>query len=241
MDLVDVTEAFEVLVEHRHLGFHAGGDDRGAPPHVAGSEHDHLGRADAGHAAHQDATAALVAFEEVGAHLRGKPSGDLAHRCEQRECAVVELHGLVGDTGCLGGEERLGDRGIGGEVQIGEERQILAEEPELLRLRFFHLDHHLRGPRVGGGRHDRGAGGDEVVVGDRRSLAGTGLDQDLDPGSAELADAVGRHCDAMLGVLDLAGDSHGRDGGRAVGHRVHLERAAADGGTESAVIGNIPP
>ena len=85
MDLVDVAQAFEILVEHGDFGFHASCDHRRAPADVAGAEHDDFGRADAGNATHQDAAPALVAFEEVSAHLRCEAAGDLTHWSEKGE------------------------------------------------------------------------------------------------------------------------------------------------------------
>ena len=128
VDLVDPAQPVEVLVEQHDLGLHAGGDPRRVPADVAGAEHDDLGRAHAGRAAHQHAPAAVVALEEVGAHLRGEPAGDLAHRRQQRQRAVGELHGLVGERGRAGGEQRLGDLGVGGEVEVGEQREVGAQE-----------------------------------------------------------------------------------------------------------------
>ncbi len=52
---------------------------------------------DAGHAAEQEPAAAERLLEEVRAGLRREPSGDLAHRREQRQAAVVGLDRLVRD------------------------------------------------------------------------------------------------------------------------------------------------
>ena len=66
--------------------------------------------AHAGDAAEQDAAAAVGAHQVVRADLRGEPAGDLAHRGEQRQRAVGELHGLVRDAGGPGVEQRVGAR-----------------------------------------------------------------------------------------------------------------------------------
>ena len=97
VDLVDPAQAVEVLVDEHDLGLHAGGDPRRVPADVAGAEHHDLRRAHARRAAQQHAAPAVVALEEVGADLGGQPAGDLAHRRQQRQGAVGQLHGLVGD------------------------------------------------------------------------------------------------------------------------------------------------
>ena len=110
------------------LGLHAGGDPRRVPADVAGAEHDDLRRPHARRAAHQHAAPAVVALEEVGALLRGQPPGDLAHRRQQRQRAVVELHRLVGERRRAGGDAAPWRPRVGGEVEVGEQRQVVAEE-----------------------------------------------------------------------------------------------------------------
>ena len=87
-----------------------------------------LRRAHAGRAAHQHAAPPVVALEEVGAHLRGEPAGHLAHRRQQRQRPVVELDGLVGERGRLRRDQRRGDLRVGGEVEVGEQREVGAQE-----------------------------------------------------------------------------------------------------------------
>ena len=101
-----------------------------------------------------------------------------------------------------------------------------AEEGELVVLRLLDLDDHLLRPRVGGRRHDVGAGGDVVGVADRRPFAGPGLDVHLDPVALELADAVGRHRHPVLGRLDLPGHAHGPD--RWLGHGGERKRSIGE-------------
>ena len=158
VDLVDPAQPVEVLVDQHDLGLHAGRDPRRVPADVAGAEHHDLGGTDAGCAAHEHAAAAVVALEVVGADLRREPAGDLAHRGEQREGAGVELHRLVRDAGGAGRDERLGDARVGGEVEVGEQREVGSQEAELLLLRLLHLHHQLLRPRIGGGGDDVGAG-----------------------------------------------------------------------------------
>lgn len=57
--------------------------------------------------------------------------------------------GLVGETRRGGAKQRPCDNGMGGEVQAGEEEQLIAEVLELRPLGLLDLDRHLPRPRVG--------------------------------------------------------------------------------------------
>ena len=87
----------EVLVEQQHLGLHALRDPRRVPADVARAEHDDARGPHAGRAAEQHAAPAVRALEEVRADLRRHAARDLAHRREQRQLPVRELHRLVRD------------------------------------------------------------------------------------------------------------------------------------------------
>ena len=63
---------------------------------------------------------------------------------------LAQLHRLVGQRCRLRGEQRLGHVRVGGEVEVREQRQVLAQELELLGLRLLDLDDHLLRPGVGG-------------------------------------------------------------------------------------------
>ena len=122
-------------------------------PDVAGAEHHDARGSHAGRAAEQHAASAVLAFEEVRAHLRRHAAGDLAHRCEQRERARLHLHGLVGDAGDAVLEQRVGDLRVRGQVEVGEEHEARAEEVELLGLGLLDLQHEVGArPHVVGGR-----------------------------------------------------------------------------------------
>ena len=87
-----------------------------------------------GDASEQEPAAALRLLEVVRARLSGEPAGDLAHRREQRQPAVVRLDGLVGDGGDPTLDERAGERLVGGDVEVGEEDESVAQA-RVLRLR----------------------------------------------------------------------------------------------------------
>ena len=114
-------------------------------PDDAAAQDDDLRRRHARHPAEEDPAAAVGLLERPGAHLRRKAAGDLAHRREQRKPAIVGLDRLVRDGGDPRLEERAGQRLVGGDVEVGEERQPFAQPRVLGRDRLLHLQQELRG------------------------------------------------------------------------------------------------
>ncbi len=96
-DIVHVAQLGWIDVENADIGAHAGGDLAGRGAGHAGAEDDHIGRAHARGAAEQNSASAVFRLQTPGADLDRQPSGDLAHGREQRQRAVVELNGFVGD------------------------------------------------------------------------------------------------------------------------------------------------
>jgi hypothetical protein len=136
--------------------------------------------------------------------MRGQAPGDLAHRREQRKVPVRGLHRLVGDRGRAGGQDRLGLRPVGREVEVGEHRQVGVHQRVLRRDRLLHLEQQLAGlPHVGGVGHDLRAGDLVGIVGEPRPGPGTGLDQHLAPEPRQVERAGRRQRDPTLGRLDL--------------------------------------
>ena len=162
-------------------------------------------RPHAGRAAEQHAAPALPPLEEVRADLRRHAPGHLAHRREQRELTAGELDRFVRHARRAGVDQRAGDLGIRGEVEVGEQHEARPEERELRRLRFLHLDHEPgAAPHIGGGVDDLGARAPVVVVDDARAGAGVVLDEHADAVVAHLEHAVGSYRDAVLVGLHLA-------------------------------------
>ena len=120
------------------------------PPRIVDPRRRH-----AGHAAEQHAAAALLLLEIMGADLDRHPPGDLAHRLQQRQRAVIGGHRLIGDAGRARRDQALGLLGIGREVEIGEEQVARLEQGDLLRLRLLHLHDHVGcGEDLGGAGRD---------------------------------------------------------------------------------------
>ncbi len=88
-----------------------GADDTGA-------DHNHFGRGNTRHAAHQDALAAPVVLQQAGRDLGSHGAADLAERAQHRQGSVRKLDLLIGN-----GSDLLFEHGIdfvaagGGEMQ----------------------------------------------------------------------------------------------------------------------------
>ena len=163
----------------------------------------------------------------MGADLRREPAGDLGHRGQQRQRAVGQLDGLVGDRGDAGVDQRIGALARGGQVQVGEQRLPGSHPVVLLGDGLLDLQDQLTGgPHLVGGVQDGGAGALELLVGDRGAEARVPLDVDLMAVQAQLVDARRRDRDPELVVLDLAGDAD-----------LHLCRPLLTTGSEHALAG----
>ena len=152
-----------------------------------------------------------------GAHLGRDASCDFAHGRQERQVARGELHGLVCDPGCTCFQQCLGNAGVGGKVEVGEQHEIRAQVSELGLLWFFYLADQLRGPgrvRV----DDRGAGSDEIGVGQGRPGARSCLDQHLVTEGSQTPNAIGRDGDPALRDLYLGRDSDDHDGSASCRH-----------------------
>ena len=179
--VVDLAQAFEVAVEDVDLGVHAHGEGGRRHAGHPGSEDHDLRAAHPGDPADQGAPAATGAHQMVRAHEGGHAAGHLAHRGEQRKGIVGKSHRLIGDGCVAAGDQGVGAGARGGEVQVGEEDLVLAKsEPRiLLGDRFLDTEHEVGGgPDVVGVVDDRGTGGHEVGVGNRRADTGPPFDQD---------------------------------------------------------------
>ena len=175
-DVVHVAEPGRIDVEDADAGAET---DRGLTGARAGDprteDHD-LPRADAGDAGEQHAATAGGRLQAPGPDLDREPAGDLAHRREQRQAAVVELNRLVPDRADAVREQRAGQNLVGGEMQIGEEDQTGPEIWILGGERLFHLEDHLGlAPHLGGAR-ERRARRDVRLVGETAAAPGAVLD-----------------------------------------------------------------
>jgi hypothetical protein len=93
-----------------------------------------------GDAAEQQPPAALARISVCAPTCGASRPGDLAHRRQQRQRAVRQLDRLVGDAGDLAPDQLLGERPVGGEVQVCEERPGRPHPRVLLRDRLLDLE-----------------------------------------------------------------------------------------------------
>ena len=106
-DVFEVGHRLGANVEHRDLRAHADRDRRRVAADDAAAEDDDPSATRPGDAAEQDALAAALLLEARRADLHGHAARDLAHRPQEREAAVFELDGLVGDAGDAVARQRL--------------------------------------------------------------------------------------------------------------------------------------
>jgi hypothetical protein len=120
----------------------------------------------------ENAAAAEGLLEEVRRRLRSEPSGDLAHRSEQRQPAVVGLDGLVGDCGDTAVRKRPCKRLVGGDVEVREEDEPLAEARVLGLDRLLDLEEEVGLPPRVVDRNDARTGALVLRVVEGASVAG---------------------------------------------------------------------
>jgi hypothetical protein len=108
-------------------------------------------------------------------------------------------------SGCLPSGVCSVSYAVGGEVQVREQLLAGAEAVIFLGHRLLDLHDQVgRGEHLVGGRHDRGADGGVLVVGEPGPDAGAGLHDDLVTVVHQLHDPVRSECHPLLVVLDLA-------------------------------------
>ena len=207
-DVVQVAQAFEVDVEDGDLGPHADGHLGGVQPHAPPADDDHLARPGAGDAAQQLPAPAGVALQTVRADLDRQPPGHLAHGHEQRQRAVGQLDGLVGDADDAAIQEGPGQVWRRGKMQVGVQHLAGPQQLVLLGQRLFDLHDHVgRLEDRGGVRQDagsrRGVGFVCHAAADARAL----LYVHLVPMAGQRPHARRDDGDSMLLVLDLLGDA----------------------------------
>ncbi len=109
VDPVGGPQPLDVAVQQQDLGLHPERQRRSVHARYPGAQHDHLGRVDPRHPAHEHPPATCLALQAVGSHLGGHPACHLAHRVQQRQGAVGQLDRLVGDRGHTRGQDGVGE------------------------------------------------------------------------------------------------------------------------------------
>ena len=134
-DLLEVAHPVDRALEDRHVRAEAERDHRGVVADDPAADHDAPcpARRPATPPSRRPRPPSGFSRKYAPACAR-EAAGDLAHRREQRQRAVVGLDGLVGDGGDAAVDERARERLVGGEVEVREEDEPLAQ-PRVLRLR----------------------------------------------------------------------------------------------------------
>ncbi len=140
---VEKTHPLDIHLEDGDIRAEAGGHAGGVHATDAAAEHHHFAGQHSRHAAEQRAAAGEMFGKIIAADDDRHAPGDFAHRLEQRQ-AAVNLDGFVGNGGALAGDERLGQLGHGGEVEVCEKDLAFAQQRGFLRLRFFDLHDQFR-------------------------------------------------------------------------------------------------
>src|SRR6185437_12829928 len=192
-------------------GHHGAGADRhlgGVGADDAAAEDEHARGRHAGHAAEQQAAAAVAALQVLGSHLHGQAPGHLAHGFEQRQAAARAFDGFVADGGDLALQQLFGQIGQRGEMEVGEQQQAGAEEAVLGLDRRLDLAGHLgAAPELLGGGDEFGALAAVLGVIEVGIVAGAVLDQHGMAEADQLADASGHQADAGFMILQFAGNA----------------------------------
>jgi hypothetical protein len=150
-----------------------------------------------------------VLLEAVRAHLDRHAPGDFAHGREQRQGSIASRHGFVGDRGGARGQQRVGLRGIGRQVEIGEQGLIRAQSATFLQLRLLYFQHEVRIAKHGAGvAHDGRAGIGINRIAQAYTVARAGLHQDFVTLGHQLAGAGGDDRHPGFANLDLSGNTN---------------------------------
>src|SRR5439155_15103062 len=188
-------------VEHDRLGAHTGGEFGRVGTHDAAAEDHDFAAPHAGHAAQENALAAVCFCRLDGGDLDRHPAGDLAHRLEQRQLAVVGLDRLVGDGGDLPLQKGLGQGLVGGEVEVRVDGLAFLHQTVFGRDRLLHLDDHVRPrPDVGGFVDDLPAHRLVRAVRNPAADACVLLDQDRVAATGELFHAAWHQADSIFAL-----------------------------------------
>jgi hypothetical protein len=119
------------------------------------------------------------------------------------------LDGFVGDGGDFFVEQELRLAFVRGEVQVGEEDLIFAEEGVFAVDGFLYLDDYAAFvEQCGFVRVDYRPGGGVIVVSYAAAQARAGFHDNLVAGLNDFEYAVGHHGDAVFVVLDFFGDAY---------------------------------
>jgi len=226
--VVEVAQALNIRVDDGDPCPQAEGDLRRVCAYDPAADNDHTPRPHPRHPAQQDSAPSLRLFQVVGADLHGHTPPDLAHRREEGEGAVGELHCLVSEGRHLPGYQFSRQRLVSSQMEISEQEQTRPHVAILHRLGLLHFQDHLRpGPHLGGRVHDLGATAGIVIIAKAAGDSSASLDEDTVAATDERFGTAGRERDTVLVILDLSRNAND--------HRCPLDSALGDDGVVADV------
>ena len=86
---------------------------------------------DSGDTAQQNASSHLRSLEILCTLLNAHPPGDFAHRCQQRQPAVLVAKRFIGEACCARAHHCLRQRATGGKVKVGEDKLVGPDQCKL--------------------------------------------------------------------------------------------------------------
>ena len=178
--VVDLTEALQVLVKDVNVGVHAHGQRGRGHTGDTGTEHDDVGRRNAGYARDQHASTTAGPHQVVRTHERCHTTSDFTHRRQEWQGVIGRADGLVRNGHVAGIDEGVGAGATGREVEVRKEDLIITglQASELGLDRLFDLEDQIgTGPHVVGIVEHLSSGRDEVSVANRRAEAGAPFDE----------------------------------------------------------------
>ena len=141
--VIEITESRQAGIDHIHLGAEPAchlcslGADRSR------ADDQHRCRIHTRDAAEEDALSAVFHLQVLRALLDRHPARDLAHGDEQGKRSVRLLDRLIGNIDGLGCNHCLCQHLIRGQMEIGEDDLILADQLVLRRHRLLDMHHHV--------------------------------------------------------------------------------------------------
>ena len=144
-EVIQVGKSFGADVQDGHIGTHAHGNLRRVGSHISAAHNDHIAPLHSGNAAQENAPSAAVGFQKPCTGLNGQPASHLAHRRQQREASVGQLHRLIGNGRDFFPQKGLGLLRVRRQMQIGEEDLPFPEQFKFRLQRFFDLNDHIGG------------------------------------------------------------------------------------------------
>ena len=145
-DIIQVSQTTGAYIHNGDVGTHADGNLGCVGTDGTAAQNHHITALHAGHAAQQNAAAAIGLLQVLCAFLSGHTAGDLTHRSQAGQSAVTTHDGLVSDSSDLSIHQSLGQRGICSQMQVGIEDHTLAEILVLALDGLLNLNNHLSIP-----------------------------------------------------------------------------------------------